>query len=549
MAAADPTQAPLSIAVGLARCSTDDQDQSIASQKAEFERFAGDHGMKLLDVFKDKGVSGSKVGNRPGVRALFSFLGRHPDKGAVLVRSRDRLARAADPGEAFWLEQEIKHTGWTLVYTDEPGTGSDLADGMLAMVKHQAAGELLKTMPKRVLVGQAQRARNSAMLVGKAPYGLARRIRTAQGERIVPRVAEYRRAPGDRVDLVPGDAEEAEVVRWLFCEYSSGRLSAQGLARELNARGVPAPKGGKWSRDAVRWILSNPAYVGDYRWNYTSSGMFFALADEKVQPKPKTGPRVRRNAPEDVITLPNHYSEPLIDRETWDRAQEVAKKRQRGRVRGASTRSEREKSPLAGLAFCGKCGASMTKTRYDKRGPILVCSGYKRFQECGSQAVKVAELEAGVFYRLQQAFAELRGPLREDIAFLLRQTLGAGGTSEADLDRLRIRVRKIRRQIQRGTTNMTLLEGEAAAYLAETLGELSGQLREAEAEIVKLEEQRTHELNVEQAADEVLARIDRLWTVGPKAPSHERREVLATCVTRLSLDWTTEQRGRRPRAA
>jgi hypothetical protein len=162
-----------------------------------------------------------------------------------------------------------------------------------------------------------------------------------------------------------------------------------------------------------------------------------------------------------------------------------------------------------------------------------------------SRAREVAKLEAGIFYRLQQAFSELRGPLREGIVSVLRETLGGGGMSEADLDRLRLSAKKIRKRIQRGTTNMTLLEGEAAACLARDLGELSRQLRGVEAEATKLEERRSRDLDVDTAASQILGLIDRLWTVGPEALAHERREVLAACVTRLDLEWTTEQRGKR----
>jgi site-specific DNA recombinase len=67
-----------------------------------------------------------------------------------------------------------------------------------------------------------------------------------------------------------GSPAEASVVREIYREAVAGAAPGQ-IARALNSRGVPGPRGPRWSLNAVKRILRNPRYKGELAWGATVS--------------------------------------------------------------------------------------------------------------------------------------------------------------------------------------------------------------------------------------------------------------------------------------
>jgi site-specific DNA recombinase len=99
-------------------------------------------------------------------------------------------------------------------------------------------------------------------------------------------------ARNENKELIP-DERTAPVVRRVFTWYAAGRMGAAAIARRLDAEHAPAPPRG-WQPAVVLWILANEAYVGRVHWR-----------DQ---------------------TFPGLH-EPLIDQDTFDRAQALLKER------------------------------------------------------------------------------------------------------------------------------------------------------------------------------------------------------------------------------
>src|SRR5262249_8562262 len=87
---------------------------------------------------------------------------------------------------------------------------------------------------------------------------------------------------------------EAPMLREIFRLYTTSRLGTRGIAAELNRRGIPNRTGKPWSGLTVGRILDNPAYAGDIAYR-------------------------------DVYVTNAH--EALIDRDTWQRARDIAEAR------------------------------------------------------------------------------------------------------------------------------------------------------------------------------------------------------------------------------
>jgi hypothetical protein len=90
-----------------ARVSTD--DQTVENQRRELEAAAERHGWQLVQVFTDKGVSGSKGRDkRPGFDALCAGIARR-DFDMVAAWSVDRLGRSLQDLVTFLGELHGKH--------------------------------------------------------------------------------------------------------------------------------------------------------------------------------------------------------------------------------------------------------------------------------------------------------------------------------------------------------------------------------------------------------------------------------------------------------
>src|SRR5258708_37571905 len=63
---------------------------------------------------------------------------------------------------------------------------------------------------------------------------------------------------GVRIDPVAGAH-----IHELFLGYLAERASVGLLVAPLERQGIPTPHGGRhWNRSTVRWLLSNPVYMG-----------------------------------------------------------------------------------------------------------------------------------------------------------------------------------------------------------------------------------------------------------------------------------------------
>lgn len=108
-------------AVIYARFSTEHQtESSIADQERVCRRYAEQHGLSVVAVFSDEGISGASLGNRPGVQCALAAV-RAGD--VLLVNDLSRLSRSQDLAP---LLSRLKHRGVRVVGVQDAfdtGTG------------------------------------------------------------------------------------------------------------------------------------------------------------------------------------------------------------------------------------------------------------------------------------------------------------------------------------------------------------------------------------------------------------------------------------------
>jgi len=185
----------------------------------------------------------------------------------------------------------------------------------------------------------------------------------------------------------------------LLTDWFLEGLSYREMTRRINESAYPAPANGKrWYSSAVRRILANDHYAGYVRWgshhNEVASSRFPALWDEEI------------------------YSRVIAER--------------RRRARGPYV--HRGGGPYTGIAFCGRCGARMTRRKAGSGRWFLRC-GTHTFRKDRGQGCHPNNIPQEDVTRAVRAF--LTGLAEEDVLDRLlaeRQPVSSRARLEARLD-------------------------------------------------------------------------------------------------------------------
>ncbi|MDL9944976.1 recombinase family protein [Gordonia sp. ABSL11-1] len=332
----------------------------VARQEEDAKAILAERGWTLAGVWSDNSISASDARKvRPGYDALVKAY----DAGAfdaLVCYDLDRLTRQPRQLED-WIDA-AEASGLALVTTNGEADLTTDAGRLFARIKAAVARAEVERKSARQKRAEAQRAAS-----GKAPVKGHRLTGYAHGGAVIP--------------------EEAKVVRRIFAEFLAGG-AVHGIAKRLEADGVPTRSGRRWHPATVKTILTNPRYVG----------------------------RVVHNG--EVLAGVVGQWEPIIDGADFDLVQATFAAPER-KARAVSTA---RKHLGSGLYRCDEC-----------RGPMKLAGG--RSYQCHGHVSRVAHVADGlvrevVAERLRQAdAAELLAPAQADMAPLV-----------AEAERLRARI-------------------------------------------------------------------------------------------------------------
>lgn len=209
--------------IGYLRCSTSEQSDSghgLAAQETALQEACERREWVLLDVVRDEGVSGKSLA-REGLQSVLERIAVGEADG-LMVAKLDRLTRSMI--DFALLLEWFTQADATLVALDlEIDTSSP--GGRLVAHVFAAAAEWERDMIS---------------------------VRTREG------LAAARRRGAK---FLPSVKDDPEVVQ-LILDLRDCQLSYDGIAAELNERGIPTARGAKlWRRSAVQGVLGPPRRV------------------------------------------------------------------------------------------------------------------------------------------------------------------------------------------------------------------------------------------------------------------------------------------------
>ncbi|HPM00154.1 MAG TPA: recombinase family protein [Bacillota bacterium] len=360
------------------RVSTEEQAErgySIQVQRDEGLKKAVELGCspENIYIFNDEGVSGAFLERPQLMAALDMVKNRENNISYFICYDSSRLSRNA--AHQLIIVDEIKKSGAKLIFLKN--NYQDNAEGrfqltvMAAVDEYERARLRLRTeMGKRAKAGQHMLTHNPGI------YGY-----------------DF----DQKSDTLSINEDHAKRLKQIFALLIEEHKSPAEIAGELNASGVPSPRMKQWSRVTVRRMLSNPSYLGTlYIRRYDTRECYlnkFKKKGEKIKVKER---------PRDEwipVKIPQ-----IIDKDTWEKAQDILKESSRSRVKGF-----REDFILTPLLKCGMCSSIMNSKAAAKGNSLYryyICPGkYKgvKGKNCNAALVKADDAEKAIWEQVYKS--------------------------------------------------------------------------------------------------------------------------------------------------
>ncbi|WP_252235070.1 recombinase family protein [Clostridium sp. ZS1] len=346
-----------------ARYSSDNQrDESIDAQLRAIEEYAKSNSIEIVKIYVDRAKSAT-TSKRPEFQHMIkdSALGIFD---TIIVHKLDRFSR--DRYDSAVYKQKLKQNGIKLISVVEKLDGSP-ESLILESVIEGMAQYYSANLSREVMKGLKETAYQSKHAGGCPPLGYE-----------LNEDKTYRMNPN-----------EAKAVKRIFEMYVDGYTNRE-IIEEVNLMGVRTKSNKSFSKNSISSILKNEKYTGVYIFNRTF----------KKDPNGKRN--TNKSKPEDEIIRIEGGMPAIIDKETYQKAQQLMKSRNKGNGANKATVNYL----LSGLIKCGECGYGMYgNKRTNTRGNEYIsyrCGGRNKKHICDNYEIRKEYIEEFVLTELER---------------------------------------------------------------------------------------------------------------------------------------------------
>lgn len=401
----------------------DDESSSITNQRRLLTEYAIQHGYEVVDEYIDDGVSGYKM-DRPEFNRLKMDIARNK-VDFILVKDFSRLGRHNANVQLF-LEY-ILNEGKRIIITEDNYDTDDPSTHTMAGIKTWMNEEYLRDISKKVK-RSIHILQKEGRFLCNVPYG-------------------YYKDPYDK-NKCHVDHTIAPYIQKIFDMYINGK-GVKEIARHLTEEKVPTPTmvrkqmkeangqvsklkvSGIWDTTVIIKILKNEFYLGVLVLNKTKA--------RAIKGKPIVLPK------EDNLKFPGHH-EAIIDRQTFNLAQEIRLSRQLTHFRGI--KSKVRKNLFAGMIFCADCGGILTTTG-NTANTRYICKTYNVFgtSQCTSHAIYENDILDVVMEMIKDCAGSLQSVL-DDLDNIIRAKMKMGAKKEDAIHELNLRLENAEKSLE-----------------------------------------------------------------------------------------------------
>ena len=355
-----------------------EHDLSIPDQRRQLEAWCRTQGYTVAAEFIEGGASAGD-----DRRPVFQQMIERACDGEqafdlIIVHSYSRFFREAFEQE-FYLRKLGKHGVKVVSITQPVGDESEPVQGMMRKVIALFDEYQSKENAKHVIRSMKENARQGFWNGATAPLG----YRVVEAEKRGTKIKK-------KLDVDPVEADTVQLIYTLYLngDGSSGALGVKEVVKWLNRNGYRTRRGESFGVASVHKILTNTVYIGQWKFNKTSS-------------------RTRQRKPdEEVVTIPVPG---LIEPHVFEQVQ-----------RQLHARSPRVVAPrvttgpilLTGLAVCATCQGGMTlRTGTSQNGVVhryYTCStcARKGKSACEGRSIRMDKLDGLVTENLVERLLE-----------------------------------------------------------------------------------------------------------------------------------------------
>ncbi len=375
------------------RLSREDEDlskaesNSITSQREFLKEFLKQHpDISPMDFYVDDGWSGTNF-DRPDFQRMMTDIYEHRID-CVIVKDLSRLGRNASETSNY-IDNVFARLQVRFIaihnYIDTVESRMNAATHCITVGIQNVINESVAATTSVNVRGTLNVERQQGKFIGSfACYG-------------------YRKDPEDHHKLLI-DEEAASVVRQIYAWFLNGK-SIIGIAKELNEMGIPNPSAykklhgmkyhhptgkkndGLWPDSSVRRVLRNEMYIGNM-----IQGKNTTISFKHKQ---------CRSVPQEEWYVVENTHEPIIDKETFQKAQSLFNKNIRKSPR------KNDVDLFSGFVRCADCHRSMSKkSNVHSYGTYHYyrCTTARKMKKsaCGNHTIRLDRLEEAVLVTIQK---------------------------------------------------------------------------------------------------------------------------------------------------
>lgn len=323
----------------------DDDSESIQNQKTMLLQYAMDHDWEVIGIYSDDDYTGSDRRRPEFNRLLADAEARKFD--IILCKTQSRFTRELELVEKY-IHGLFPIWGIRFVSVVDNADTANKGNKKSRQINGLVNEWYLEDMSENIRSVLTNKRINGQHIGAFALYG-------------------YRKDPDQKGHLII-DEEAAAVVREVFRLFADG-YGKTAIARILNERGIPNPTEYKrlhglrfkqptmknstlWKYFAISDMLTNEIYIGNM-----VQGKYGSISYKSKINKPR---------PKESWYIVEGTHEPIIDRELWDKVQQIVATRAKPCYTG-------KVGIFAKKVMCRNCGYTMRSSK--NRGKhYLQCS-------------------------------------------------------------------------------------------------------------------------------------------------------------------------------
>jgi DNA invertase Pin-like site-specific DNA recombinase/prefoldin subunit 5 len=377
----------VAIYVRLSREDGNDESYSVTNQKQRLtvflENLTLEEEAELVDFYVDDGYTGTDSNRDDFQRLLNDIDGKRVN--CVIVKDLSRLSRndweCKRYLQHFFVVKDVRFISLELPRLDSYKNPDDVYELGVSIQSMYNENHCRETSIK--IRGTFNTKRQKGEFIGAfAPYG-------------------YLKDPADKHRFVIDD-EAASVIKDIFHWFICDGMSKNGIVKKLIGMGVPSPAAHKWQKGMK---YSNPGIINrNPLWS--SRSITYILTNQMylghmIQGKQKVKSykiHTRISVPESEWFIVENTHDPIIDKETFDQAQELMRR---------DTRTAPQAGylyPFSGFLRCADCGKAMGR-RTSNGYVYYACKTHTLQGLCSRHSIRHEKLEKAVLEAINKQVA------------------------------------------------------------------------------------------------------------------------------------------------